>query len=412
MKGFDFLIPKMDNRIVKKFGGTSVGSIEKITALADRIAKDVSQGQRPVVVISAMSGWTDNLTAMARAVHPSAKGEAYDMLLSSGEQVSTALLSLALEKKAVPSQPLLGHQAGIKTSDMFSTACIQSIETQTLEEILDQGLVPVVAGFQGVTKDHRITTLGRGGSDLTALALSAALNIPVCEIYTDVPGVMTGDPRLIPQAKKQKRLGFSEMMEMSFLGAKVLQLRAVELARKYNIKIHVRSSFSKDEGTWITEKKEADMEGFVVSAVAHDTNTEVVRIEDPPQGPGFVSDLFGELGRAAVFVDIISQNELEGRGGLAFSLPKTDSKKAHAILKTLVPEKSIQRARDVAKISVVGAGMAGQPGVAGRFFSVLKKTAGKLYLVSTSEIKISAVIPACDLQKTAKALHAEFGLSL
>ena len=401
----------MDNRIVKKFGGTSVGSTEKITAVADRIAKDCAKGQRPLVVISAMSGWTDNLTAMAGAVHPQAKGEAYDMLLSSGEQVSAALLSLALEKRAVPSKPLLGHQAGIKTSAMFSTACIQSIETKALEEILDQGLVPVVAGFQGVAEGHRITTLGRGGSDLTAVALSAALNIKVCEIYTDVPGVMTGDPRLIPQAKKRETLGFSEMMEMSFLGAKVLQLRAVELAQKFNVKIHVRGAFDEGRGTWILKKKEEDMEGSVVSAVTHDLNTEVVRIEGQGADPAFVSQLFVALGQAQVFVDIISQNSLEGQGGLAFSIAKTDSSAALNALKKLVPESAVRRAGHVAKISVVGAGMAGHSGVAGRFFSVLQKTASKLYLVSTSEIKISAVIPASALQPTARALHKEFGLS-
>lgn len=400
----------MENRIVKKFGGTSVGSIEKIKAIADRLLKDCERGEQPIVVISAMSGYTDSLVEMARKIHPYSQGEAYDMLLSSGEQISVALLSLALERRGVKNTPLLAYQAGIQTDAFFSKAGIQSIKTSKLEEILDKGSMPLVAGFQGITKENQITTLGRGGSDLTAIALSVALKIDICEIYTDVLGVFTGDPRLIPKARKQEELGFSEMMEMSYLGSQVLQIRSVELASKHGIKIHVRHAFEKQTGTWIIKKEEADMEGSVVSAVAHDLNTQIIKLKNLPSGIDFISDLFVELGRKSVFVDIISHSDISEQSRLAFSIPKTDSKACLEVLKNLVKEEDISIISNVAKISVVGVGMASHSGVAGRFFSVLKKVKSKLYLVTTSEIKISAVIDEKDLKNTAIALHEEFGL--
>lgn len=401
----------MTSRIVKKFGGSSVGSIEKIEAIADRLLKDSERGEQPIVVISAMSGYTNSLVKMAQKIHPSPQGEAYDMLLSSGEQVSLALLSLSLKKRGVQNTPLLGYQAGIQTDSFFSKACIQSIKTNTLEKILNKGFMPLVAGFQGVTKDNQITTLGRGGSDLTAIALAAALKIDTCEIYTDVLGVFTGDPSLIPKARKQEEIGFSEMMEMSYLGSKVLQIRSVELALKCGIKIHVRHALEKNTGTWIIKKEEADMEGSIVSAVAHDLNTQIIKVKNLPSGIHFISDLFAELGKKSVFVDIISYSEIAGQTRLSFSIPKTDLKACLEVLKNLVKEKDISSVSNVAKISVVGVGMASHSGVAGRFFSILKKTKSKLYLVTTSEIKISAVIDKESLQKTAIALHEEFGLS-
>lgn len=402
----------MQNRVVKKFGGSSVGSIKKIEAVARRLQEDCKKGEQPIVVISAMSGRTNSLSEMAHKIYPGFQGEAYDMLLSSGEQISLSLLSLALEKRGVKNSPLLGHQAGIQTDSFFSKACIQSIQTNKLEKILNKGFVPLVAGFQGVTRENQITTLGRGGSDLTAVALSAALKLPVCEIYTDVSGVFTADPYLVPSAVKQKELGFSEMMEMSYLGSKVLQIRAVEMASKHDIKLHVRHAFQKETGTWIMKKKEAvDMEGSVVSAVAHDRNTLVIKLKNIPSGVGFIAELFAELGKKSVFVDIISQSEIAGRPRLSFSIPKTDQKACLKVLKNLIDKKDMSIIDEVAKISVVGVGMASYSGVAGRFFSVLKKTRAKLYLVTTSEIKISAIIDAKDLKKTAIALHEEFGLS-
>ncbi len=397
--------------MVKKFGGSSVADIKKIEAVAQRLKEDHLKGERPIVVISAMSGWTNSLVEMAHKVYSDPQGPAYDMLLSSGEQVSIALLSLALKKRGIKNSPLLGYQAGIQTDSFFSKACIQSINTNKIKKILKEGAMPLVAGFQGMTKDHQITTLGRGGSDLTAVALSVALKINVCEIYTDVPGVFTADPKLIPQAKKQKVLDFSEMMEMSRLGSKILQIRSVEMAKKYGIKIHVRHAFKKDVGTWITKKKEKDMESPVVSAIAHDLNTLVIKLTSLPQGIGFISRLFSELGKNSVFVDIISHSAISGPSRLSFSIPKTDLKSCQNALKALVKKQDISVIDNVAKISVVGVGMASHSGVAGRFFSALKKTKTQLYLVTTSEIKISAIIDKKDLKATAQVLHKEFGLS-
>ena len=401
----------MDRRIVKKFGGTSVGSIEKIEAVADRLQEDIKRGECPIVVISAMSGWTSSLEKMAREVYPDFRGPAYDMLLSSGEQVSLSLLSLALEKRGVKNSPLLGHQAGIQTDSLFSKACIQSVNPSRLNQLLDRAFVPLVAGFQGVDSERQITTLGRGGSDLTAVALAVALKIKTCEIYTDVLGVFTGDPKLIPKAKLRQEIDFSEMMEMSFLGSRVLQIRSVELASKYGVQLHVRQALKSNPGTWILNKKGGDMEGPAVSAVAHDLNTQVIRIKDPPTGARFISDLFNRLGERNVFVDIISHSKLSASSArLSFSIAKTDLKACLEVLKSLVPEQNISLIQNVAKISVTGLGMAGRSGVAGKFFSALEKTGTRLHLVTTSEIKISAIIDEKDLKSTAQALHTAFGL--
>ena len=397
--------------VVKKFGGTSVASLQKIEAVANRLKKSYQQGERPIVVLSAMSGWTNSLVSMACSIDPNGKGEAYDMLLSSGEQISVALLSLALNKRGIKNSPLLAYQARIQTDSLFSKASIKSIETSHLKSLLKKGYIPLVAGFQGVTKNNQITTLGRGGSDLTAVALAVALKIKTCEIYTDVLGVFTADPRLVPKAKKQKELGFFEMMEMSALGSQVLQFRSVELAKKYGIKLHVRHAFKKETGTWITNKKEGGMEGSVVSALAQDLNTLVIKVKNQNLSVGFISDLFMDLGKKSVFVDIISHSHIDGDARLSFSIPKTDLKVCKTVLKKRMSEKDISVIDDVAKISVIGLGMASHTGVAGQFFSVIKKTKTRLYLITTSEIKISAVIDKKDLKKTALALHKEFKLS-
>lgn len=399
------------NRIVKKFGGSSVSSIEKIEAVADRLLKDYERGELPIVVVSAMFGYTNSLIKMASQIQPHCQGEAYDMLLSSGEQISLALLSLALTKRDIKNKPLLGHQAGIQTDSLFSKASIQSINPKKIEKVLDEGIVPLIAGFQGVTKFNQITTLGRGGSDLTAVALSVALDIDICEIYTDVLGVFTGDPQLIPKARKQDKLGFFEMMEMAYVGSKVLQIRSVELASKHGVKIHVRHALKDQPGTWITNKKEDNMEGSLVSAIAHDSNTQIVELNNLPSGINFVADLFTELGKKSVFVDVISHSEISQKSRLSFSIPKTDWEACLDVLKSLGHDKQVSLIDHVAKISVVGVGMASYCGVAGRFFSVLQKTGTKLYLVTTSEIKISAIIDEKDLKKAAIALHDEFGLA-
>ena len=397
--------------VVKKFGGTSVGSISRINALADRIAEDYKKGELPLVVVSAMSGQTSRLIHLAGQVNPSYRGRAYDMLLASGEQMSMALLSMALEKRSLKTSPLLAFQVGIRTSDLFSNARIRFIDTKAIKEVLKkEGRIPLVAGFQGVTEENQITTLGRGGSDLTAVALAVVLKQKMCEIYTDVSGVYTGDPRLIPQARKLDQVGFSEMMEMSSLGSKVLQFRCVELASKHNLKIHVRHAFKREKGTWITEDKDI-MESSVVSAVAHDLNTLVVRLENLTKGPKIAGRLFRELGTAGVSVDIISQQTNSKDQRISFSISRENLEKTKNVLKNLLSKaQKIQFIKNVAKISVIGVGMVNHSGVAGRFFSVFQKLSIPFYLVTTSEIKISAIINQKDLAAAAKGLHEEFEL--
>ena len=396
--------------VVKKYGGTSVGSIERILKVADRIAQDYKKGQLPLVVVSAMSGQTNRFILWANQINPSYKGKAYDMLLASGEQISLALLSMALEKQGLKTTPLLAFQAGIRTNDLFSKARIRSIDTKAIKKALKKETIPLVAGFQGITDENQITTLGRGGSDLTALALAVVLKQKVCEIYTDVSGIYTGDPRLIPEARKLNRVGFSEMMEMSSLGSKVLQFRCVELASKHNVKIHVRHAFKKEGGTWITEDKDI-MESSVVSAVAHDLKTLVVHLESLPKGPEIVGRLFKKLGDAGVSVDIISQQANTKSQRISFSIARENLGKTKAVLKSLLKEDQIKFIKNVAKISVIGVGMVNHSGVAGRFFSVFQKLGISFYLVTTSEIKISAVINQKDLTAAANGLHKEFGLS-
>ena len=392
--------------VVKKFGGSSLGSLDKIERVADRLVESHKKGEKAVVVLSAMGGWTNSLEKMAGKIYPDYQGSAYDLLLSSGEQISIALLSLALQKRQIKNQPLLAHQAGIQTNAFFSKAEIKSINTKIFKSLLKQGSLPLVAGFQGITKDNQITTLGRGGSDLTAVALAVALKIPVCEIYTDVLGVFTADPRLYSRAKKIKELAFSEMMEMASLGSKVLQIRSVELANKNNIKIHVLHSHKREQGTWI--KKEVNMEGSVVSAIAHDLNIKVIKLSLPASGVDFLSKLFLALGKAGVFVDMISHSLSKGKASLAFSIPKRELSRTLKVLEKFLEKKQISIIDSAVKLSVVGVGMAHHSGVAGRFFSALKPVKTKIYLLTTSEIKISVVIPKKDLKASLAKLHKEF----
>ncbi|MGI9549013.1 MAG: aspartate kinase [Bdellovibrionales bacterium] len=400
-----------ENLVIKKFGGTSVGSLEKIELIADRLLKSYQQGQKFIVVISAMSGDTNRLEEMGESIYPAYRGLSYDMLISSGEQVSLALLSMSLEKRGIKTYPMLGYQLGIHTDSFFSKANIQAIETKKIKKVLKEGAIPLVAGFQGVTKEKEITTLGRGGSDLTAVALAVVLKQNSCEIYTDVSGVLTGDPKIIPSARKIQELGFSEMMEMSALGAKVLQIRCIELAAKHKIKIHVRDAFKEEEGTWIVDKEDF-MEGSVVSAVSHDLNTVIIRIKKiPNKDLDFLSKLFKQLGEKSIFVDIISKTEVSGQSSLSFSVSKTDFKDCLDILKQLIPTEDVSLIDKVCKISIIGVGMSHHSGVASRFFSVFQSLGVHLHLVTTSEIKISAIIDQDHLKKVAQALHSEFQLS-
>lgn len=381
-----------------------------------------------------MSGETNRLISLAEKIDPDYRGSAYDMLIASGEQVSISLLAIALQKRGVKAQPLLAYQLGIRTDSTFAKARIQSIDTDPIFNIVASGAVPVVAGFQGVDEDDNITTLGRGGSDTTAVALAAAIQGRAkcdCEIYTDVPAVFTADPRLVEKAREIPSLSCEEMMEMAALGSKVLHIRCVEIAAKYQVKIHLRSTFEEREGTWILPEKPQDtydqsagrpggkgsskmniqIEQPVVSAVTHDANTAVFKLFPVPSGPDFLARLFDTLAKKGVVVDIITQSETSDGQRLAFSVTKEDIPLSRQALKDFVDQaEHVTLIENMAKLSVVGVGMRNHPGVAARFFAVLAKTGVPIHLVTTSEIKISAVIDQAKLKEAAQALHTEFGL--
>ena len=395
--------------MVKKFGGTSVGSVERIEAVADRVSQDIASGQRAIVVASAMSGETNRLVGLARDINPRYRGPAYDMLLASGEQVSIALLAMALEKRGVKARPMLAYQLGIKTDAIFSKARIQSVNKEKLMSLVDEGYTPIVAGFQGVSGED-ITTLGRGGSDTTAVALAAVLDDASCEIFTDVPSIFSADPRLVIKAREISSISFEEMMEMASLGSKVLHYRCVELAVKYGVRIHLRSTFEKRDGTWVVPEGET-MEAPVVSSITHDPNTCVIKIFPLPAAEGFLTELFTRLTDRNVVVDIITQSQNEEGQRLAFSVTEEDVVAAEDIVRSLLPDTAqISVMKNLAKISAVGVGMRHHPGVAARFFKSLHEHKIPIHLVTTSEIKISAVIDKARLEEAATSLHTEFDL--
>jgi aspartate kinase len=396
--------------IVKKFGGTSVGSIERIEHVASLIKREREKGRLPLVVASAMAGETNRLVGLGNQIDPLYRGPAYDMLVASGEQVAISLVVIALSKLGVPAKPLLAYQLGIETDNVYSKARIKNIVTDELEQLLRDNVVPVIAGFQGVDEDRNITTLGRGGSDTTAVAVAAALKLDACEIYTDVPAVFTADPRLVPKAREIGKLSFEEMMEMASLGSKVLHVRSVEIGAKHNVRIHVRHTFQEREGTWIVPEGEI-MENPVVSAVTHDAATTVFKLQPIPSKADFMAQLFSALSEKGVSVDIISQSESAAGFRLAFSVTAEDEPLARSVLKDVLPKDvKLEVLDQVAKISTVGVGMRNHPGVAARFFSVLAKNDINVHLVTTSEIKISAIIDRPHLDAAARALHTEFSL--
>lgn len=396
--------------VVKKFGGTSVGTIERIGAVADRVIEDMKNGQSPIVVASAMSGETNRLVSLANQVDPYYRGPAYDMLVASGEQVSIALLAMAFEKRGVRAEPLLAHQVGIHTDDLFSKARIHKIDTTRLMNLVDKKVIPIVAGFQGLTNEDRITTLGRGGSDTTAVAVAAAIGCDECEIYTDVPAVFSADPRMVARAREIPLLTFDEMMEMASVGSKVLHFRSVEIAAKYNVRIHLRSTFEARTGTWIVGESQM-LENPVVTSVTHDAQTVVIKLNSVPPGSEFLSKLFEQLAEKGVVVDIITQSLHKDDQSLAFSIPEEDLPQVELLLKAFLKSaQNVEVVRDMAKLSVVGVGMKNHPGVASRFFSALHKQDVRIHLVTTSDIKISAVVSRGELKKAAEALHTEYGL--
>ncbi|ACA59587.1 aspartate kinase [Candidatus Desulforudis audaxviator] len=399
--------------VVQKFGGTSVADPGRIARVAARIKGAVQDGHRVVVVVSAMGDTTDELLALAREVTRNPSPREIDMLMATGEQVSIALLTMALQAKDCDAISLTGAQAGITTDGIHTKGRIVDIDTARLRSELDRGRVVVVAGFQGVTPDGEITTLGRGGSDTTAVALAAALGAEVCEIYTDVDGVYTADPRLVPEARKLDVISHDEMLELASLGAVVLHPRAVELAKLYGVPLVVRSSFNDGPGTLI--KEVGDLEkAAVVSGVAHDVNIAKISLFDVEDRPGIASRIFRELARSNINVDMIIQGAMrDGRNDIAFTVSRDDLSRAleavHRI-QGLVGAKGITFNDTLAKVSIVGAGMVSYPGVAATMFEGLAEAGINIAMISTSEIKVSCVISREEIERAVRALHMKFNL--
>jgi aspartate kinase len=399
--------------IVQKYGGTSVGDIARIRNVAHRVAKTRKEGNDVLVVVSAMSGETDRLIRLAQQAHETPDLREYDSLISTGEQVSAALLAIALQSMGVPARSLLGPQIRILTDSAFSVARIQKVEIQRLRRTVQAGIIPVVTGFQGVDKEGNITTLGRGGSDTTGVAVAAALKADVCEIYTDVDGVYTTDPNICPEARKLSRISYDEMMEMASLGAKVLQIRSVEYAKKYNVPIHVRSSFHDRSGTWVV-KEDMKMEKVLVSGVTLNKNEARVTITGVADRPGIASKIFSPISDAHIVVDMIIQNSsADGRADMTFTVPKVDLKKALKLVKGTADSlraREVLADENIAKVSIVGAGMVSHSGVASKMFTALAKENVNILMISTSEIKISCVVEAKYGELATRVLHQAFGL--
>jgi aspartate kinase len=400
--------------IVQKYGGTSVGSVERISAVAERVERYIKRGDRVVVVVSAMSGETNRLDALAAEMSSNPSKREKDVLLASGEQVSIALTSMALQNRGIPSRSMLGDQVRMQTDGNHGRARITNIETEHLEALLNQGIVPVVAGFQGVDESGDITTLGRGGSDTTAVALAAALKADECEICTDVDGVYTADPRVVDHPTRLKTITFEEMLELASLGSKVLHPRSVEFAGKYQVPLRVLSSFEPGEGTLITMENPT-MEQPVVSGIAHARDEAQITMAGVPDIPGIASKILGPVGRAMIEVDMIVQNTgADGLTDFTFTVKREDFE---ATLALLEPVKETIGARDllgdahIAKVSVVGVGMRSHAGVATRLFDALADENINILMISTSEIKISVVIAERYLELAVRAAHDEFGLS-
>jgi aspartate kinase len=399
--------------IVQKYGGSSVADPEKIRAVARRVAES-APGNQLVVVVSAMGKTTDGLIALAHQVAPSPDPREMDMLLATGEQVTIALLAMALHALGVPARSFTGPQVGLRTDTAHTRARITRIEAERVRQALDAGAIAVVAGFQGLSEDDEITTLGRGGSDLTAVALAAALKADVCEIYTDVDGVYTADPNIVPEARKLPRVTYDEMLEMASLGAKVLQARSVEFAKKYGVPVHVRSTFKPDPGTLVTKEDET-MEQLVVTGVTHDRSQAKISLLRVPDRPGIAATVFGALGERNIVVDMIVQNiSRDGYTDLSFTVPRSDYQRAVAALQEAaraVGAQGIVHDERVAKVSIVGVGMRSHAGVAARMFSALAREGINIQMISTSEIAISCVIEDKYAELAVRALHDAFELS-
>jgi aspartate kinase len=401
--------------IVQKFGGTSVGNIERIKNVANRVVRTVEQGNRVVVVVSAMSGETDKLIGLAGQISQAPSERELDMLLSSGERVTSALTAMAVEALGQKAKSFTGRQAGIITDTVHTKAKIERITGDRIMRALEDGYVVVLAGFQGITENEDVTTLGRGGSDLSAVAIASAVNADLCEIYTDVDGVYTADPNIVPEARKLDKISYEEMLELASLGAKVLQTRSVEFAMKYRVPVVVRSSFNDNPGTLVVEE-DKEMENVVVSGIAYDKNQAKITVVNVPDKPGIAAKLFDAIASANIVVDMIVQNiSSDGKfADISFTVPKTDTRKALEVTEAIARELGAERVdkrEDISKISVIGVGMRTHSGVASRMFRTLAGNNINIAMISTSEIKVSCVIELKYTELAVRVLHDAFGLA-
>ncbi len=400
--------------VVQKYGGTSVGDVDRMKRVADRVARTHRDGNRTVVVVSAMGNTTDELVSMAQRVSEHPQERELDILLTAGERISMALLAMALADRGIPAKSFTGSQAGIITDAVHGRARIVDITPSRVLEALDAGNVVIVAGFQGVSQDTKdITTLGRGGSDTTAVALAAALDADVCEIYTDVDGVYTADPRIVPGARKLDAVSYDEMLELAAQGARVLQVRSVEFGRNHGVRIHVRSSFTYNDGTWVGPQEDM-VENAIISGVAHDNSEAKVTVRHVPDRPGVAAQLFSTLADEHINVDMIVQNVSEdGRTDISFTVPREDSPKARGVLEPLgaqIGAEAIIIDENIAKVSLIGAGMKTHPGIAAQMFAALSAAAVNIEMISTSTIRVSVVVSSDQVETAVQAVHASFGL--
>ena len=404
--------------VVQKYGGSSVADAERIKRVAERIAQTQREGNEVVVVVSAMGDTTDDLLDLANSVSPLPRGRELDMLLTAGERISMALVAMAIEALGLEARSFTGSQAGVITTSVHGKARIIDVTPGRIRSALDEGAVAIVAGFQGVSQDTKdITTLGRGGSDTTAVALAAALHAEVCEIYTDVDGVYSADPRIVPNARKLDKVSYEEMLELAASGAKILHLRSVEYARRYGIPIHVRSSFSANQGTFVCAiSQEESVEQAIISGVSHDVSEAKVTVVGCPDKPGVASTVFRALADAEINIDMIVQNVSAAATGLtdiSFTLPKTDGHVAVSTLDKVRDAVGFDRVvydEHVGKVSLVGAGMRSHPGVSATFFEALASAGVNVEIISTSEIRISVVMRDKDVPSAVKAVHDAFDL--
>ena len=403
----------MGKLIVKKFGGTSVADAERIEAVADNVEAEIQKGNKVTVVLSAMGKSTDDLIDLAKEINPEPDLREYDALVSTGEQISVALLAMALLKRGIKGKSYTAYQLGIKTNSSHSRARILDVEVSKITSELDEGVVPVITGFQGMNELGDITTLGRGGSDTTGVALAVALKADECQIYTDVDGVFTTDPRVCDEARLLKEVSFEEMLELSSSGAKVLQLRAVEYASKFNLPLRVLSSFQEGEGTLVQEEKNI-MERPVVSGISSIDSEAKLTIRGVPDVPGVAAKILSPISEAGIEVDVIVQNiSADNNTDFTFTVEKSDAKKAEDILQKTsqaLGGGSIEVDDEIAKISIVGRGMRAHAGVASKMFQTLAKNEINISMITTSEIKISVVIKKDEMTKAVKALHNAFDL--